>query len=88
MKFALCSLSGLTQHDILTRPHSHGKREAESCPPQKRAAATKPAAPMQCFYLEASPSRVLRDGEGTFAVEMSHFRRRKKIAVAGGAVYI
>jgi len=67
MKFALCSLSGLTQHDILTRQHAHGKREAESCPPQKRAASTKPTVPMQCGLVEASPSRVLRDGEGTFA---------------------
>jgi hypothetical protein len=40
--------------------------KAKSCPPQIRAASTRPTAPKGGGFVEVSPSRVLRDGEGTF----------------------
>jgi hypothetical protein len=39
-------------------------------------------------YVETSPSCVLRDGEGRFAIKTRCSRRRKKIAARNGAVYI
>ena len=39
--------------------------EKKNCPPEMRAASTKPTAAKCCGLVEASRSRVLRDGEGT-----------------------
>jgi len=44
-----------------------------SCPPQNRAASTKPTTTGKVGFVEASPSRVLRDGEGTFLFKLSHY---------------
>jgi hypothetical protein len=42
--------------------------QTKSCPLKKREAATKAPARWRRGFVEASPSRVLRDGEGTFRV--------------------
>src|ERR1700693_4313169 len=44
---------------------------AKSCPPQIRAASTKSTASMRYGFVEASPSRALRDGEGRFSFKLS-----------------
>ena len=43
------------------------------CPPQKRAASTKPIAPNQAGFVAAVPPRVFRDGTGIFTVKLSHY---------------
>jgi hypothetical protein len=40
----------------------------ESCPPEKQAAATIATSTIATGSVEASPSRVLRDGEGMFSI--------------------
>jgi hypothetical protein len=48
--------------------------------PKKRAASTKPTATMRYGFVEASPSRALRDGEGTFPFNLGYNRGGKFIA--------
>src|SRR5580700_4772807 len=47
------------------------------CPPKKRAAATKPTAHVGYGFVEASPSRALRGGEGRFPLKLSHHLKTK-----------
>jgi len=46
----------------------------KSCPPQKRAASTKPTACSGYGFVAASSSHALREGEGTFHINVSHYR--------------
>jgi hypothetical protein len=52
---------------------SGNANEARNCPPKIRAASTKPGSPKHLGYVEASPSRAFRDGEGTFSLNRIQF---------------
>ena len=56
---------------------------SENCPPQQRAAATMATASLLCGFVEGSPSRALRDGEGTFPVMLSRLGFPERIDGAG-----
>ena len=53
----------LTQFELL---------QFKNCPPEKRAASTKPIVPMRCGFVVASASHALRDGEGMLYRKASH----------------
>jgi len=59
----------------------------KSCPPKKRAAATKPTEPTHSGFVEASPSRVLRDGEGTATSKLSHSPYKAFLDTVGRVTY-
>src|ERR1700674_2561983 len=71
---------------------SHGLRlslileRTNSCPPQERAASTRSIATNANGFVEASASRVLRDGEGTFLFTL-HCRRMKSFVKLRLGVY-
>jgi len=47
------------------------QKQDKGCPPKKRAAPTKPTAPMRYGFETASPFHSLREEEGTFQCKMT-----------------
>jgi len=56
--------------------------DPQKLPARKAGASTKPVAAKCYGFVEASPSRVLRDGEGTFRRKLDHLPTVKPLATA------
>jgi len=63
-----------------------GSKKTNSCPPQMRAASTIPTLTNEGGFVEASPSRVLRDGEGTSVFKLAHSLEVRELDIGGGGI--